>query len=639
MRQLPRIHVARLGGIPDLAPTAAVVAMLGAAALVDEVLLPNRNVAIIFLIPMLVAVLISSTWLAALAAVLAILDYWMNVSRGERPMAISELIVILVVGALGVLLARQRRESAALYRVAEDEACALREAEQANRRLAAIVESSDDAVYSVSLDGTILSWNRGAERIFGYTAAEIVGCPVCLVPPERADEIPRVLVRIARGEVIERFRTMRIRKDGTRIPVSLTVSPIRAPNGEIIAFAVVLRDASDEVAAHESLERQVADRTRELTNLLAASHALASTLDLNALLRLILDHLNRIIDCTTTHLFSRVGEELVLVDYRGPPPPAPPAPIALGRAEVRETLVDHAEPIVVEDILGQGEAARRFRRAFGERSASEGVGGRSRMWIPLLVRGEVVGGLCVSNAAPGYFTARHEALAKAFASQAATALQNAKLYEEAQRLAAVHERQRLAKELHDAVTQTLFATSLIAEVLPRLWEQDPDEGRRSLQDLWHLTRGALAEMRALLAELQPERTAALPLGQVVRQLAEAMASRAQARLTYAADDELPVLPAPVHTALYRIAQEALNNVTRHARASQITVHVRGGPRAVELVIRDDGRGFDPAGVPDGHLGLAIMRERAASIGATLSIESQAGQGTQVRGVWPTSPDT
>src|SRR5262249_10350109 len=228
------------------------------------------------------------------------------------------------------------------------------------------------------------------------------------------------------------------------------------------------RDASDEVAAHESLERQVADRTRELINLLAASHALASTLDLNVLLGLILDHLNLIVDCTTTHLFSRAGDELVLVDYRGPPPPAPSIPIVVTRAEVRETLVDHPDPIVVEDILGQGEGAQRFRRAFGERSATEGVGGRSRMWILLLVRGEVVGGLCVSNAAPGYFTPRHEALAKAFASQAATALQNAKLYEEAQRLAAVRERQRLAKELHDAVTQTLFATSLIAEVLPRL---------------------------------------------------------------------------------------------------------------------------------------------------------------------------
>src|SRR5262249_61822081 len=124
--------------------------------------------------------------------------------------------------------------------------------------------------------------------------------------------------------------------------------------------------------------------------------------------------------------------------------------------------------VVGEGIRAESEAARRFRRAFGEHTASDGIGGRSRMWITLRVRGEVVGGLCLSNAAPGYFTPRHEALARAFASQAATALQNAKLYEEAQRLAAVRERQRLAKELHDAVTQTLFATSLIAEVLPRL---------------------------------------------------------------------------------------------------------------------------------------------------------------------------
>jgi signal transduction histidine kinase len=198
----------------------------------------------------------------------------------------------------------------------------------------------------------------------------------------------------------------------------------------------------------------------------------------------------------------------------------------------------------------------------------------------------------------------------------------------------VHERQRLAQELHDAVTQTLFATSLIAEVLPRVWERDPDEGRRRLEDLEELTRGALAEMRTLLTELRPERLAARPLGALVRQLAEAMASRAQVRLSYEPDDELPPLPEEVHTALYRIAQEALTNVARHARARQVTVQVRGGPRAVEVVIRDDGRGFDPAGAPGGHLGLAIMRERAASIGATLAIDSQPGQGTEVRAVWP-----
>jgi PAS domain S-box-containing protein len=423
MRQLPRIHLAHLRGEPNLAPTLAVVAALGAAALVDQVLVPHRNLAIIFLIPLLAAVLTSSTGLVGLAAALALVDFGLSARNAEPSLVISHLIVILVIGTLGVLLVRKQRE-------AQDEARALKDAERANRRLAAIVESSDDALDSVSLDGTILSWNRGAERIFGYTAEEMVGRPIATyIPPERADETSRILARIKRGELVDNFRTIRQRKDGTPVPVSMTISPIRDLNGEIIAVAAVIRDVSQEVAAYESLERQVADRTRELINLLAASHALASTLDLDALLKLILDHLNRIIDCTTTHLFSRAGDELVLVDYRGPPREtrAPPAPIALSRSEVREALVDHAEPIVVEDIQGQSAPAQRFRRAFGERSATDGAGGRSRMWLPLLVRGELVGGLCLSNAAPGYFTARHEELAKAFGGRAATALQNAKL--------------------------------------------------------------------------------------------------------------------------------------------------------------------------------------------------------------------
>ena len=197
----------------------------------------------------------------------------------------------------------------------------------------------------------------------------------------------------------------------------------------------------------------------------------------------------------------------------------------------------------------------------------------------------------------------------------------------------IEERSRLARDLHDAVTQTLFSASLIADVLPRIWERNQDEGRRRLEELRQLTRGALAEMRTLLLELRPAALAEAELGDLLRQLAESVTGRARVAVevqeTGACD-----LPPGVKVALYRIAQEALNNVARHAGASQARVTFACGPQEpVSLRIRDDGRGFDPASVPPEHLGLGIMQERAAAIGARLTIESEVGGGTEVAVEW------
>jgi signal transduction histidine kinase len=175
---------------------------------------------------------------------------------------------------------------------------------------------------------------------------------------------------------------------------------------------------------------------------------------------------------------------------------------------------------------------------------------------------------------------------------------------------------------------------LIADVLPRLWERRPEEGRQRLDDLRRLTRGALREMRTLLLELRPDGPGEFALGELLRQLTDTMTALVQVPVSLVASGALPPMPAAVHLALYRIAQEALNNAARHAHASQITVHLRGEPDLVEVLVRDDGRGFDPARVADGHLGLGIMRERAASVGATMTIDSQTGQGTRVAVVWP-----
>jgi PAS domain S-box-containing protein len=199
--------------------------------------------------------------------------------------------------------------------------------------------------------------------------------------------------------------------------------------------------------------------------------------------------------------------------------------------------------------------------------------------------------------------------------------------------AAMAERQRLARDLHDAVTQTLFSANLIAAVLPKIWLKDPAEGGRRLEELRQLTRGALAEMRMLLMELRPAALAEVGLVDLLRQLSEAATSRAGFPVSYSADG-VCTMPLDVQVALYRVAQEALNNAEKHSGASRVEIHLLCKGDSVELTISDNGAGFDPETVSPKHLGLRIMQERAEAVGAALKVISSRGHGTQITVVWP-----
>ena len=269
---------------------------------------------------------------------------------------------------------------------------------------------------------------------------------------------------------------------------------------------------------------------------------------------------------------------------------------------------------------------------------------RTLMLVPLWVREAIVGilGLEMGGEAQD-FTADEISLAETIAANLAAALENARLFEQAQAAAAVEERTRLARDLHDSVSQVLFSAGLVAEVLPEIWRNDPEEALESLEELRRLTRGALAEFRTMLLELRPTAVTKTPLGQLMAQLTEAVTSRSQLPFRLYVEN-IPPLPGEVQTAFYRIAQEALNNVVKHAGASQVTVRLQAEPPAspqaggdwkgqVTLSVEDDGRGFIPESPRGGRLGMGIMRERAETIGARLNIKSQPGQGTQVGLVW------
>ena len=201
--------------------------------------------------------------------------------------------------------------------------------------------------------------------------------------------------------------------------------------------------------------------------------------------------------------------------------------------------------------------------------------------------------------------------------------------------AAVAERSRLARDLHDAVSQTLFSASLIADVLPRLWEKDPEQGRSRLQEVRLLTRGALAEMRTLLFELRPAALADAELADLLKQLAESVTGRARVPVSTRFEGHC-MLPPDTKIALYRIAQEALNNIAKHSGADEGQILMSSEEGRVELRIKDNGTGFDRTKVSGKSLGLGIMQERARAIGASLDVRSEAGRGTEVIAIWRSS---
>ncbi len=252
--------------------------------------------------------------------------------------------------------------------------------------------------------------------------------------------------------------------------------------------------------------------------------------------------------------------------------------------------------------------------------------------VPLMVGTDLFGVIALYYRVPRQFSKQDMSLAQSFSDQAALAIANARLREQMESSIAAAERLRLARDLHDSVTQSLFAASLQAEALSRKWRPPSLEAQRSLDDMRRLTRGALAEMRAMLLEMRPAALAQSPLDALLRQLVDATGARTHIPVKLSLADSPPLSP-DVTIALYRIAQEAMNNVVRHSKASHAWVTLGCSDGVVKLTVGDDGSGFDSSPVGPERFGLRIMRERAEAVAATLSITSTRHRGTVVTAEW------
>lgn len=443
------------------------------------------------------------------------------------------------------------------------------------------------------------------------------------IHPEDRERVEVALERGSREEQVEQFRL--VRPDSSLLWVRIRAFPVRDEQGRVYRLAGIAEDISEQVQAVQLLEQHVEERTLQLAALLQFARRMTLTLELGPLLELILDVLQSLIEYDGAVIYELEGEELVAVARRG-----------LGLAE--EWGPGHLHLVESETAQRVLAGSDSFLLPNVQDRTDDGLLAPVSDWAccgiaaPLGIRQRVVGLVVLYSRRPQLYSQQQAALLLALANQAAVGIENAQLYERAQALAVIEERQRLARDLHDAVSQTLFSANIIAETLPRIWDRDPESVRQRLPQLHRLTSGALAEMRTLLLELRPTALVDMEFSELLQQAVDAFSGRTRTVLSLVLVGQRR-LPSAVQLALYRIAQEALNNVAKHARATEATIHLHNEPDRVELRIRDNGQGFDPGRIPPGCMGLHILRERARSIGATLEVSSQPGDGTEIVVVW------
>jgi signal transduction histidine kinase len=288
-------------------------------------------------------------------------------------------------------------------------------------------------------------------------------------------------------------------------------------------------------------------------------------------------------------------------------------------------ILEAAEPHLTDDIT----ADPRFRGWWP--SAHPQM--RSFLGVPIMTRGEVLGAVYLTEKEDGsMFSTADQKLIQLLAAHAAIAIENARLHERSRELSIIEERNRLARELHDSVTQRLFGVALAAESASTLLARDRDAAAAELQRVSELARGAMEELRAVVFELRPGSLEAEGLATVLRKHVGVLRRVSGQRIELRVCDVPRLAPGPAAQVL-RIAQEALGNAMRHSAAKRIDVKLYdGGGGALVMTVADDGCGFDPAGpeVRGQRLGLTSMEERATELGGTLTVSSSLGEGTTVR---------
>lgn len=527
-----------------------------------------------------------------------------------------------------------------------------RQADAANRQLAAIIDASDDAIYGRTLDGIVLSWNHGAEKIFGYTAEEAIGRSLSfLIPPDRRHEADEIMDRILRGEKIEQFETVRVTKDGRRIDVSLTASPARDANDRITGALMIARDITLQKQAERELQRLQA-------------HAEERALVMEAARRVALDILASRTGVEALHHIAEAARTLAGARYAAL---GVASPDGQGLQEfVTVGLTREQEEAIGSRPTGKGVLGLLLRRTtplridrLSDHPASIGFPPHhpvmeSFLGVPIRRGDAVVGSLYLTDKeGGGPFTEADEAAVQALGAHAAVAVHNLQMLLQQRALvsgliaAQEEERRAVAYDLHDGLTQFVMASHAHLEAFRRAHADGKEErAARELDQGLRYLKEAVLESRRLVNGLRSLALDDLGLAGALEQLlAEEKARTGWEKADLIHNVAGRRFEKTLETAAYRVAQEALTNARKHAAARQVRVLLladneerpQGGRLTLE--VRDWGVGFVPeekAG-EQGHIGLQGMIERVSLMGGTFELQSAPGEGTVVRASFPILP--
>jgi len=496
----------------------------------------------------------------------------------------------------------------------------------------AIFDAAADGLVIIKIEsGEVIDANSMACWMFGFQHYELIGKPFQdLIEPEDKEKF-RMFIEAVKAKHVSEIVIRRCYKDGSIL--SFEVKGTQTVFGGELCVLGSFHNVSHWVSAENEYRNQAEIYARERSTLLDISQTLASSLKLKP--GIVLEELRVVIEYSHAIRFELNDDSLVAVFARGSEALEQSLPFTISLLDSRLTthLFNQRYPTLIAEIWQDEPEANSLRAVVEDKRSVVLEGMHSWMWVPISYKERLLGGLGVAHSKNGFYTAHDADLALTVANQAAIAIANAELYSHAQTLAALQERQRLARDLHDAVNQSLFSAGLIAEVLPRQWEKDPIAARESVENLRRLMLGAQADMRLLLAELRPNALIDANFGDLLRQLGKSLTGRTRIPVSIIVRGE-QALPGDVQLAFYRLCQEAFNNIARHADAKKVEVLFTVEKDSADLQITDDGSGFDPEQIPPGHYGVHMMQERAEDAGALLSVISQIGKGTQIIIHWP-----
>ncbi len=507
---------------------------------------------------------------------------------------------------------------------------------QSKERFRQVISSISDHIYvtEVTEDGRHINLylSPHAEPLTGYPHEKFVTdwsfWPSTVIHPDDREVAAAQAVQLALGRNSEvEYRL--VRADGQVIWVR-DRARVQSHGTSKITYGLV-SDITDYKRAeaeirklNEELEQRVADRTRELSALYEVTTVASESLDLETTME---RSLERVLAAMRSgvgaiHLLDETEKTLCLAAQQGIRPDimAEIDPIPSDNS-LASWVIEHGEPLVVPDIATDSRAPQVVRTS----------GLRTYVGVPMRARGRTLGVLSVFGHTRQQFNVEEVALLTSIADQVAVAVENARLRQWAEQAAVMEERERLARELHDSVTQSLYSLTLFAEAGRELVKTEEWEAvGHNFTRIGETAQHGLKEMRLLVHALRPLDLEREGLVGALHRRLNAVEGRVNIKARVVAE-ELVDLPAPVEEELYRIAQEALNNALKHATITSVTVYLRVEGEWVELEVVDDGTGFDPETVSDkGGMGLINMRKRAEKLGGSLTIISIPGEGTSVK---------